>query len=154
MAPSLKRRKTKTRADIAKAAAKAVEVDPVEEAAAKMAEHRERLRERAVINELAGERSFRALLEKLARDTVPALAPPPANPVVELLGLVSPRVNDDGEDPNIFTRKELQKEWGMGEKTTIDKLHDLVDLGKAEPVMARRKGLHGIISVKAYRLKL
>lgn len=73
--PSLKRRKT--RADIAQAAAKVVEVDPVEDAAAKLAQHRERLRERSVINELAGERSFRALLEKLARDTVPALAPPP-----------------------------------------------------------------------------
>lgn len=78
----------------------------------------------------------------------------PTNQVVDLLDLVSPRVNDDGEDPDIFTRKELQKVWGIGEKATIGKLHDLVDLGKAEPVMTRRKGLHGIISVKAYRLKL
>ena len=79
---------------------------------------------------------------------------PPTNPVVELLDLVSPRVNDDGEDPDIFTRKELQKVWGMGEKNTIDKLHALVDLGIAVPTMARHKGLHGIISVKAYRLTL
>ena len=78
----------------------------------------------------------------------------PTNPVVDLLDLVSPRVNDDGEDPDIFTRKELQKVWGIGEKATIGKLHDLVDLGIAVPTMARRKGLHGIISVKAYRLKL
>jgi hypothetical protein len=77
MAPSLKKRKQRSRAEIAQAAAKAVEVDPVEDAAAKLAQHRERLRERSAINELAGERSFRALLEKLARDTVPALAPPP-----------------------------------------------------------------------------
>jgi hypothetical protein len=81
-------------------------------------------------------------------------ATPPTNPVIELLELVSPRVNDDGEDPDIFTRKELQKVWGIGEKATIGKLHDLIDLGKAVPTMARRKGLHGIISVKAYRLKL
>ncbi len=79
---------------------------------------------------------------------------PPINPVVELLDLVSPHVTEDGEDTNVFTRKELQKEWNMGEKATIDKLHDLVELGKAEPVMAKRKGLHGIISVKAYRLTL
>lgn len=84
----------------------------------------------------------------------PPKTTPPANPVLELLDLVSPRVNDDGEDPNIFTRKELQAEWKMSEKNTIDKLHALVELGKAEPVMAKRKGLHGIISVKAYRLTL
>lgn len=71
MPPSPKRRK------IAEAAAKAVETDPVEDAAAKLARHRERLRERSIINELAGERSFRAHLEKLARDTVPLLPPPP-----------------------------------------------------------------------------
>ena len=77
MAPSLKRRK------IAEAAAKAVEVDPVEDAAAKLAQHRERLRERAIINELAGERSFRAHLERLALATVPVLPPPPVyKPIV------------------------------------------------------------------------
>lgn len=77
MAPSLKKRKP-TRAEVAQAAAKAIEVDPVEDAAAKLAQHRERLRERQVINELAGERSFRAHLERLAMATVPLLPPPPA----------------------------------------------------------------------------
>ena len=56
---------------------KNAEVDPVEDAAAKLAQHRERLRERAIINELAGERSFRAHLERLALATVPVLPPPP-----------------------------------------------------------------------------
>jgi len=77
----------------------------------------------------------------------------PVNPVVELLDLVSPRVTEDGEDPSVFTRKELEAVWKMTERKTLDALHQLVELSKAEPVMAKRKGLHGIISVKAYRLK-
>lgn len=78
---------------------------------------------------------------------------PPTNPVVELLELVSPRVNEDGEDPMIFTRAELEAEWKMATKKTMATIHELVKLDKVEPVTTRRKGLHGIISVKAYRLK-
>ena len=81
-------------------------------------------------------------------------AMPPANPILDLLELVSPRVTEDGEDPMIFTRKELESVWKQGTKKAMTTIHDLVELGKIEPVMANRKGLHGIISVKAYRLKL
>lgn len=85
--------------------------------------------------------------------TVKRRPAPPANPVVELLDLVSPRVTEDGEDPSVFTRKELEAVWKMTERKALDALHQLAALGKVEPVMAKRKGLHGIISVKAYRLK-
>ena len=78
----------------------------------------------------------------------------PVNPVVELLDLVSPRVTEDGEDPNVFTRKELETEWKMKEKKVIETLHQLVALGKATPVMAKRQELHGPLIVKAYRLTL
>lgn len=84
-----------------------------------------------------------------------AVKPKPiVNPVVELLDLVSPRVTEDGEDPNVYTRKELEAVWGLKDKKAMEAIHQLVDMGKATPVMAKRQGLHGPLMVKAYRLSV
>lgn len=107
MPPSLKRRK------IAEAAAKAVEVDPVEDAAAKLAQHRERLRERAVINELAGERSFRAHLERLALATVPVLPPPPVYKPIVTKG-----------KPTVETMVQFLSDWHAYEIVKASRVRD------------------------------
>lgn len=87
------------------------------------------------------------------RKGTPKTMPPP-NPVVELLDLISPRVTEDGEDPNVYTRKELEAVWKMKDKKAMAAIHQLVEMGKATPVMAKRQGLHGPLMVKAYRLSV
>lgn len=72
----LERQTSKTRAQVAKDAAEAISVDPIEAETERLAKHRERLIEQSLIRDVAGERSFRALLEKVAKSTVDLLPPP------------------------------------------------------------------------------
>ena len=73
----LERQTDSIRAQLAKDAAEAVSIDPIEAETERLAKHRERLIEQALIRDVAGERSFRALLERVAKSTVDLLPPPP-----------------------------------------------------------------------------
>ncbi|MES2208575.1 MAG: hypothetical protein V4515_00065 [Chloroflexota bacterium] len=55
----------------------AVPVDPLKDAEARRAHARELSREREQLQAVAGERSFRAYLDRLVRDVAPRLDPPP-----------------------------------------------------------------------------
>jgi len=59
----------------------------------------------------------------------------------------------DADDPDVFTTKELMAFWHTSQTKTLDMLRALADLGLCEPIYAKRKALHGEVSVKAYRLK-
>lgn len=56
-----------------------------------------------------------------------------------------------GEDGRItFVRPELERHWGMGERTTLKRIKLLVASGVLKPTMVRVATMHGNATVKGY----
>ena len=66
------------------------------------------------------------------------------------------RLEEEEKEPDVFTRREVQKSTGMSEKKALSFMKELMTEGKAKPIFTARKDAWGRVqpNIPAIRLNM